>query len=121
SLGGLPQNVHIRVWGVPGADAPRFGLRLRETAPFVEGVTLDLLAAAQRVELHDAALAPVTGLDAPFTLEIILQDELIDVCLNDQHCLLNSCPEQRGGGLTLFCHTGSITFEHLTVRPLTAD
>jgi beta-fructofuranosidase len=121
SLAGLPQNVHIRVRGVPGAGAPRFGLRLRETTPFVDGVTLDLLATAQRVELHDAALGPVEGLDAPFVLEVILKDGLIDVCLNDQHCLINRCPEQRGGGLTFFCHTGSITFEHLTIRPLISD
>jgi hypothetical protein len=57
----------------------------------------------------------------PFTLDIILKDDLIDVCLNDRHCLINRCPEQHGDRLTFFCHTGSISFEHLTVRPLVGD
>lgn len=113
---GLPRNARITLRGVPGRSAPRFGLRLRETAPFAGGVTLDLLAAAQRVEVHDAALDPVDGLDAPFTLEIILKGDLIDVCLNDRRCLINRCPQQRGDRLTLFCHTGSVTFEDLTIR-----
>jgi hypothetical protein len=91
---------------------------VRERAPFVDGVALELLGAAQRVELHDAAIGPVTGLDAPFTLEIILKDDLIDVCLNERYCLINRCPEQWGDGLTFFCHTGSISFEKLTICQL---
>lgn len=117
-LQGLPQNAHISLICLPGPQAVRYGLRLRETAPFEDGVSLELLAAARRVELHDAALGPVSGLDAPFTLEIVLKDDLIDVCVDDRVCLINRCPQQRGDGLTLFCHTGSITFENLTIRPL---
>jgi hypothetical protein len=120
-LARLPRNARITLIGKPGPETPRFGLRLRENTHFVDGVMLDLLAAAQRVELHDAALDPVTGLDAPFTLDIILKDELIDVCVNDRHCLINRCPEQRGDRLTLFCHTGSIAFEDFTIRPLLGD
>ena len=115
---GVPRNVQITMTLRPHADAPRFGVRLRESAHFVDGVTLDILAAAQRVELYDAPLDPVIGLDAPITLEIILKDDLIDVCLNGRYCLINRCPEQRGELLTLFCHTGSVRVEDLTIRPL---
>lgn len=117
-LARLPRNARITLMGRPGPGTPRFGVRLRESMHFVDGVTLDLLAASQRVELHDAALDPVTGLDAPFTLDIILKDDLIDVCLNERHCLINRCPEQHGDRLSFFCHTGSIAFENLTIRPL---
>jgi hypothetical protein len=116
TFAGLPRNMRISMTGQP--DSPRFGIRLRARAPFVDGVTLEAIAAAQRVELHDAAIDPVTGLDAPFTLEIILKDDLIDLCLNNRHCLINRLPEQQGDHLTLFCHTGSIIFENLTVCPL---
>ncbi len=72
---------------------PHVGVRLCERTPFVDGVTLELLAAAQCVELHDAAIDPVAGLDAEFTLEIILKDDLIDMCVNGRTCLINRCSE----------------------------
>jgi hypothetical protein len=93
-------------------------VRLRESAPFVDGVAVELLAAARRMELFDATIAPVVGLDAPFTLEIILKGDLIDLCLNDRYCLINRCPGSNGELLTFFCHTGSILFEQVTVCPL---
>jgi hypothetical protein len=68
--------------------------------------------------LFDAAIAPVTGLDAPFTLEIILKEDLIDLCLNERYCLINRCPETNGELLTFFCHAGSLLLEEITVRPL---
>jgi hypothetical protein len=114
----LPRNVRIRARCLPGTNAPRFGLRVRESTPFVDGVALELLAGAQRVELHDAAIEPLTGLDAPFTLDIVVKDDLIDVCVDERICLINRCPEQQGQWLTFFCHTGSVSFDAVTVQPL---
>lgn len=118
SFAGVPRNVRITLMGKPVGSAPRFGVRVRESVPFADGVSLELLAAAQRIELHDAAVGPVEGLDAPFTLEIVLKDELIDVCVNNRYCIINRCPQQQGDHLTLFCHQGAIEFEGLTVQPL---
>lgn len=117
-LARLPRNARITLAGRPGPGTPRFGIRVRETMHFVDGVALELLPVAQRVELHDAVLDPVVGLDAPFTLDIILKEDLIDVCLNDRHCLINRCPQQHGDRLTFFCHTGSIEFTEVTIRSL---
>jgi hypothetical protein len=117
SFGEVPRNAHIRLQG-KAAPTPRFGVRVRERAPFVDGVTLDVLVAAQRIELHDAAINAVPGLYAPFKLEIIVKDDLVDVCVNEHYCLINRCPEQDGTTLTLFCHTGSVVFNELMIRPL---
>jgi hypothetical protein len=116
----LPQNARIRLIGrvVGEASAARIGIRLREAAPFVDGVTLRLLPDQARVELHDAALDPVVGLDGPFTLDILLKGDLIDVSLNERYCLINCCPQQQGRGMTLFCQAGSVLFEEPTVWPL---
>lgn len=118
SFATLPRNVYLRVSGRPATDASRFGLRLREDTPFVDGVAVELLPTAQRIELHDAALDPVAGLDALFTLEIVLKDDLIDVSINGRYSLINRCPAQQGTGLTFFCHTGSITFDQVIIAPL---
>src|SRR5262249_31476515 len=114
----LPQNARIRMNVLPVEKAACVGVRLRESAPFGGGVTLQLLGEQGRVELHDAALDPVVGLDGPCTLEIVLKDELIDVCLNERYCLINRCPEQQGRGLTLFCQAGTVIFEGVTVWAL---
>lgn len=119
SFSGLPQDLLIRVRGrsVEGGT-PHFGVRVRESAPFVDGVSLDVFVDAGRIELHDAAIDPVLGLDGPFTLEIVLKGDLIDTCVNGRNCLINRCPEQRGGGMTLYCHTGALVIEEVVVSPL---
>lgn len=111
----LPLNARIRLMVLPVESPACIGVRLRESAPFEGGVVLQLLGERQRVELYDAALDPVIGLDGPCMLDIVLKDELIDVCVNERYCLINRCPEQKGRGLTLFCQAGTVVFEGVTV------
>ena len=118
SFSNLPRNIYMRISGRPAPHTPRFGLRLRESAPFVDGIAVELLPTAQRIEMHDTALDPVAWLDSPFTLEIILKDDLIDLSVNGCYSLINRCPEQQGTGITFFCHTGSITFDEIIITPL---
>jgi beta-fructofuranosidase len=117
-LSGVPHNAQITATVRPQSGVQRLGLRLRESTPFSGGYAVEVRPAEHRVELFDAVLSPVAGLDEPFTLEIILKDDIIDLCLDNRHCLINRCPEQQGDGLSLFCHNGAVVFEQLEIRPL---
>ena len=72
----------------------------------------------QRVELFDASLVRVEGLDRSFDLDIILTGDIIDVCIAGQRTVVNRCPELKGDRLFFFAHNGDVTFENIQIRPL---
>jgi hypothetical protein len=112
---GLPQDVRITAQVRPKTGTAAFGLRLRGSGRFESGYDLCFVPSERRVVLHDASLFAVDGLDKPFSLEIVLFDDIIDVCIDRRRCLLNRCPGLRGDGLFLFCQNGGTTFERIEI------
>ena len=72
------------------------------------------------VKLHEEAIYAVEGLDRPFSLEIVLYEDLIDVCVDGRRCIVNRCPDRQGDRLFLFAHAGSVTVTDLKIEPLAA-
>lgn len=110
---GLPSNGSLRLRVTPQPGSGAFGLRLRGSGDFAQGYDLRFLPAEQKVDLHDLSIYAVDGIDRVFTLEIILNRDIIDVCIDGRRCLINRCPELRGTQIFLFCQHGAVTFEHL--------
>ena len=120
-LGGLPANVRITLQVIPTPGAASFGLRLRATeGQFESGYALTILPHERVVHLHNESLFAVEGLDQPWTLDIVLCDGIIDVCIDNRRCLINYCPEQRGDQLFFFAQDAQVTFAAIQVRPLLA-
>lgn len=114
----LPQNVHITAEVVPRAPSALFGLRLRGTGQFEDGYNLRFRPYESQVDLHNESIFSVEGLDQPFSLDVILKHDIIDVCIDKRRCLINRCPERRGDRLFLFCQDGDVAFEAIDVAPL---
>ena len=108
---GLPQDARLKLRVQPASATGSFGVRLREAGPFDHGCELRILPSERRVTLHDAELLDVDGLDRPFMLDLVLHDDLIDVCIDGRRCMVNRFPEARGAGVTLFSHNANVTFE----------
>ena len=70
------------------------------------------------VKLHGETIYAVDGLDRPFLLEIILKDDIIDVCIDNRRCIVNRCPELRGDRLFFFAHNSEVAFSAIEIRPL---
>jgi hypothetical protein len=117
-VGDIPRNAYLSMTLLPAPGARRFGLQLRTTGGLTAGYGLALQPDARRVELYDAALYPVLDLDAAINLEIVLKDDIIDLCLNERHCLVNRCPEQQGEQLAFFVHNGGVVIRDLRVQSL---
>ena len=77
-----------------------YGLRLRGAGAFESGYDLCFRPYERRVELFDASLVTVDGLDRPLDLEIILAGDIIDVCIDGKATLVNRCPEQQATGFS---------------------
>ncbi|MCB0082308.1 MAG: hypothetical protein KDE47_15305, partial [Caldilineaceae bacterium] len=74
--------------------------------------------ALRTVTLADERIEGVAGLDEPFALELILCDDIIDVCIGEQRTLINRLPELQGERLFFWCEGGSVRFAEIAIRML---
>lgn len=118
TLTGLPRNLYLKVMIFPEPGSASFGLRLRGAGNFASGYDLSFHLPEQMVKLHGETIYAVDGLDRPFSLEIILKDDIIDVCIDNRRCIVNRCPELRGDRLFFFAHNSEVTFSAIEIRPL---
>ena len=114
-LDNLPNPCRVRCRVEPGVGCLRFGLGLRGQGEFAEKYDLTFDAPLRTVMLAQQRIEGVNGLDAPFTLEIILQEDIIDVCIGEQRCMINRLPELRGNRLFFFCENGAVRFTDIEV------
>jgi len=63
------------------------------------------------------AMDKVPGLDQAFTIDLIVKDDLVDVCVGNRRTLLNR-HSANGDRLFLFVRNGEVTFDDIKVRPL---
>jgi hypothetical protein len=60
----------------------------------------------------------VDGLDAEFSLEVVLAGELVDVCVAGKRTVVDRWPQRRGRALVLFGQNASVEVEGLGVEDL---
>jgi beta-fructofuranosidase len=114
----LPRDYYLTCLVHPGAGTYRFGFGLRGDGNMVSQYELGFWPGKQEVRLEKEHLDCVAGLDRPFRLEIIVKDDLIDVCIDQRRCLINRLPELKGDRLFLFCENGTVAFQQMVIRPL---
>ncbi|MEZ4668119.1 MAG: hypothetical protein R3E39_09400 [Anaerolineae bacterium] len=117
-IGPLPRRARLRLRVTPDASAVEYGLYLRGAEDAAGAYHLRFLPHQRRVELFDQALSGVTGLHAPFTLDIILEDSIIDVCIDQRRTLINRCPEDGGDYLFCYAHCSAAQFDAIEITPL---
>lgn len=125
----IPINGRVRMRILVEGETAVVGLILRSSLDGLTGYTLRFSLPTQQVDLRPATrpdfayegrhgLENVLGLKRPFTVDILLVDDVIDVCINGRRCLINRFPEHRGSHLHLFCQNGSARFTDVTIQPL---
>jgi beta-fructofuranosidase len=138
ALDGVARNVRITLRVVPQPGARSFGLCLRGKGDYEDGCELRFDPGRQRAQYgvprnhgpandatgsvvagRDYAIADVEGLDRPFTLDIIVKDDLVDTCIDGRRTMITRRdPEPGGDRLFFFAREGQVTFESIKVRPL---
>lgn len=114
----VPKNVRLKFQVKPKKGSADFGLWLRGYGDFEKGYRLHFLPYESRVTLNAQSIGSVDRLDQPFSLDIILKDDIIDVCIDERRCLIDRCPELSGERLFFFCQTGEVLFEDIEIIPL---
>jgi beta-fructofuranosidase len=144
AIDNVPYNVRILMTVQPGSGVNAFGLCFRGEGDYVSGNELRFEPKTGRVQFahpHEGGLAQpaheslimdndigslgplaaVKDLDKPFTLDIILKDRILDVCIDDRRAFSARRPEDSGLGgkrLFLFSRDGEVTFKDIRVLPL---
>ncbi len=137
-LTGVPRNVRITLRVVPQPGARAFGLCVRGKGEYEGGCELRFDPDRKRAQYgvpenrgpagdaaglisqgRDFAIQNVEDLDRPFALDVIVKDNLIDVCIDQRRTMISRRdPEPTGDRLFFFARDGAVTFESVEVRPL---
>lgn len=138
-LTGVPRNAKISLRVVPQSGTKAFGLCVRGKGEYDAGCELRMEPARQRVQfgvpenrgLAKEATDKVWGgtdfpiadkvehLDQPFSLEVIVKDDIIDACIGWNRTLVTRIPaEADGDRLFFFAQAGEVVFENIQIRPL---
>jgi beta-fructofuranosidase len=138
SLTNVPRNMRLTLRVVPQPGAKAFGLCVRGQGDYDGGCELRFDPAGQRAQYgvpqnhgpapdatgriaagRDYALQNVERLDQPFTLDVIVKDDIVDACIDQRRTMITRRePEPTGDRLFLFARDGEVTFESVEVRPL---
>ena len=89
ALIGVPQDVRITLNVTPQTGSSCFGLRIRSSGSYRESCELRFEPSMQRIQFRvshqgrmgtasDAAITDVAGLDRPFAVDIVLNNDIVD-------------------------------------------
>ncbi len=116
--GAAPRDFHLSLQIAAKPHAGVFGLRLRASEGFEGGCELRFFPQEGRVELGDQSIASVSGLDEPFRLDVVVKDNIFDVCIGERRCLIQRAPQASGEQLFFFCRNGEVAFQNIELRAL---
>ena len=123
---GIPVDTRVTLRITPQGPSSSFGLCVRGTGAFEKGYELRFSPWDRRVRLGRIGPPYVgvedfgfDGLDVPFTVDLVMKNDIIDVCVADRRCLIRRFPELRGERLFLFSENGDVVFDQIRVTPIT--
>jgi len=132
TLGDVPKNVRITLRVMPSAGTKHFGLCVRGEGDYRSGCELHFEPERQHVRFAPVtdgqmtkepgnwrAIGGVTDIDGPFTLDVIVKDDLVDACVDNRRTIITRNLTRLGGDrLFFFVDHGEVTFEDVRVSPL---
>lgn len=112
----LNSRLHVRICPQPGSAG--FGLVLRAGERFDSGYDLHFSPYERVASLNDQRIFGVDGLDRPFALDIVLKQDIIDVCIDRRRTLIDRCPERHGDRVLFYGQDSDITFHEVEIASL---
>ena len=132
ALENVPQDVRITLQVKPRAGTKQFGISVRGTGNYESGCELQFApdrshvqfaavtdSRIAEVESNWIAIPGVRDIDKPFTLDLIVKDDLIDACIGNRRTIITrNLTKLTGDQLFFFVQDGKATFDEIRVRPL---
>ena len=124
----VPNNARITLQAEAKPSSAYFGLCVRGMGHYQQGCELRFEPTNQRVQFgapkdgsmgeeSGHAIHHVEGLDHPFTLEIILKDDIVDVCIDNRRTIIGRY-KGHGDRIFFFAQNADVLFDSVEIRPL---
>lgn len=128
-LAAVPENARITLRVTPKPDSLGFSLGLGGSPAQAGDVELGVDIPGERVRLgvpraeapghpNGPSIEHVDGLNRPWKLDIVVLDDIIDVCIDDRRTLITRQKGPRGRWLLLRVNRGEVAFDDIEVRPI---
>lgn len=114
----LPLGYRLSMRVEPCSSYDEIGLFVRASDSRDRGYKLEMNAVKRMVLLHNLRIEGVAGLERPFTLDLIVCGDLIDVCIDGRRCAINRLPEAKGNDVFFFVKNGTARFRDLRIKSL---
>lgn len=112
----MPYSCRVTFEVEPQSVCDEFGLFIRAKEKANDGYKLSFSPNKRTVRLgDDAFIEAVSGLDKQIKVELILKEDIIDVCINDRRCIVNRLPERKGNYLWFYTKQGNLEFKNIQV------
>ncbi|SEW51844.1 family 43 glycosylhydrolase [Chitinophaga arvensicola] len=120
-LENIPTECRVTLEIEPQGANEEYGLYLRANEKATEGYRLNFSANNRIVSLGNTNIKAVDGLDKTIKVDIILDNDIIDVCIDNRRCIVNRTPEQKGGFLWFYAKHGNVKFKSIKISPLVKE
>jgi hypothetical protein len=127
-LTSVPRNVRVTCLVTPQPGVSTFGLALCGSGEYEKGYEVLFIPSRKQVRTGEVSAGnpgrcngesiTVTDLDRPFTLDIIVKEDIVDVEIDRRRTLLGRYWNPESDRLFFFAGNGEVTFSDLQVRPL---
>ena len=127
ALTGMPANARITLRLRPEASVKEFGLVVRASGKPNSGMEMKVVPAERVIEFNlpassdrrhgEKALRNAKPLAGAFAIDLIIKDDLLNVCLNNNRTYIVRIPSG-DDRLGFFARGGAATFEDIVIRPL---
>ncbi|MDQ2718375.1 MAG: family 43 glycosylhydrolase [Bacteroidota bacterium] len=114
----IPDNCRITLEIQPVTSSENYGLYLHSNEDASGGYRLLFSPNDRTVSLGNTSISAVDGLNKTIKVDIILKDDIIDVCIDNRKCIVNRTPEMKGNFLWLFAKHGQVKFQSVKVAKL---
>lgn len=118
SLQNVPLNSRITLEIEPIGINEEFGLYLRSGLNAAGGYRVNFSAINREVSFNRTSITGVTGLDKIIKVDIIMKDDIIDVCIDNKRCVVNRTIDEKGNFLWFYAKHGRVKFKSVKVFPL---
>lgn len=115
---GLPAHCRITFYAEPSGPDEEYGVYLKSSAHAETGYRLNISAEDQTVSLGNTSIRAVKGLDRRIRVDIIVKEDIIDVCIDGRRCIVNRVPQAKGDFLWFYAKHGKVKFTGVRVRAL---
>lgn len=114
----IPAKCRITMEIEPSGSFEEYGFYIKSDAKADKGYKVAFSANNKIVSLGNTDIKAVSGLDKTITIDLILNDDIVDMDIDHKRCMVNRMTEQKGDYFWLYAKHGNVKFKSIKFSPL---